>query len=64
MPAKKQKTVTATEIRKMVSSSNVVIGTERTLKSLKTGKVKKIFLTSNCPEKIEDKIIIGLTIIY
>lgn len=40
------------EIRKILKQKNIVIGTERTLKNLKLGKIKKIYLSSNCSEKI------------
>ena len=39
------------EIRKLLKAKGIVIGTERTLKNLKLGKVKKIYLSSNCSEK-------------
>ena len=41
------------EIKKMMKSGSVVIGTEKTLKSLKLGKIQKVFLSSNCPAKVE-----------
>lgn len=45
--------ISAAEIKKMIKSSNVVIGTERTIKSLKSGKVQKILMSSNCPDRVE-----------
>ncbi len=48
--------IDAAEIKKMMKLSNVVIGSERTLKSLKLGKVQKVLISSNCPEKMEQDI--------
>lgn len=47
------KKVSSAEIKKMLKSGNVIIGTERAIKSLRLGKVEKIFLSSNCPQKVE-----------
>lgn len=40
------------EIRKLVKGKEIIIGTDRTLKNLKLGKIKKVFLSSNCSEKM------------
>ena len=45
--------ITAAEIKKMVKSGGVLIGKERSLKSLKIGKIQKIFLCKNCPTQLE-----------
>jgi|TARA_Y100000310_G_scaffold339954_1_gene434262 ribosomal protein L30E len=37
------------ELRKVLSSKNVVFGTNQTIKNIKCGKVKRVFLASNCP---------------
>jgi len=42
------------EIKKMLKSKKLVIGTEKTLKNLKKGKAAKVFVTSNCPKSIKD----------
>ena len=47
------KKITSTELKKMLKSGNVIIGTEKTLKSLRLGKVEKVLLSSNCPAKVE-----------
>ena len=44
------------EINKMMKSSNIVIGTERTIKNLRLGKVQKVLLSSNCPINVEKDI--------
>lgn len=44
------------DIKKLVKDKKVFIGTQQTMKNLKTGKVAKVFLTSNCPEDVKDDI--------
>lgn len=48
--------ITAAEIKKMIKSGNVVMGTERTIKSLKSGGVQKILMSSNCPNHVESDV--------
>ena len=48
--------VTTTEIKKLVKSGNLIMGTERVLKGLKRGNVSKVMLSSNCPEKVEEDV--------
>jgi large subunit ribosomal protein L30e len=40
-------------IRKLVGTPKLVIGTERTIKALKLGRIEKIYLASNCVEDVE-----------
>ena len=47
------KKISSAEIKKMVKSGGIVIGTERAVRSLKLGKIQKVFLSSNCPAKVE-----------
>ena len=47
------KKISAAEIKKMFKAGNVIVGTERTIKSLKLGKVQKVLVSSNCPAKVE-----------
>ena len=47
------KNVTSTQLKKLLKSENVIIGTNRTLKNLKLGKIKKVMVASNCTEKME-----------
>ena len=44
------------EIKKALADGNVMIGTERTLKGLKLGKVEKVFVTSNCSADVKEQI--------
>lgn len=50
------KKIDAAEIKKMIKSGSIVIGTKRTLKSLKLGKVQKVLVSSNCPSSVETDI--------
>ncbi|MDP6647912.1 MAG: ribosomal L7Ae/L30e/S12e/Gadd45 family protein [Candidatus Woesearchaeota archaeon] len=50
MPRKKS--LTSTEIKKLIKEKELVIGTERTIKNLKLGRVEKIILSSNCAENV------------
>ena len=50
MPQKK--TITSTEIKKLIKSKKIVIGTKRTIKNLKLGKVEKVLISSNCSESM------------
>jgi len=38
------------ELKKDLKEKNVIFGTERVIKLLKQGKLKKIFVCSNCEE--------------
>jgi large subunit ribosomal protein L30e len=51
-----KKTLTSSEIKKMLKEKDIVIGTEKTIKNLKLGKVDKVIVTSNCPEKVQKDI--------
>jgi large subunit ribosomal protein L30e len=44
------------ELRDLISEKKVIVGTERTIKALKLGKIEKIFLASNCKQKAKDDI--------
>ena len=50
------KKIDAAEIKKMLKSGSVLIGTERAMKSLKSGKVQKVLVSSNCPAGVEKDI--------
>jgi large subunit ribosomal protein L30e len=40
------------EIKKNLKTDKIVIGTEETIKDLKLGKLKKVFLSANCKESV------------
>lgn len=39
-----------TELRKALKEKTITFGTEKTIKMLRNGKAKKVFISSNCPE--------------
>ncbi len=41
----------AAEIRKNIEKKKIIIGTKRTIKNLKLGKIEKVYITNNCPEE-------------
>jgi large subunit ribosomal protein L30e len=41
------------ELRSYIKNKKAIIATNTTLKNLKRGKLEKIFISSNCPEKTE-----------
>lgn len=40
------------ELKEALKEKKLTIGTEKTLKDMKAGKAKTVFLASNCPENI------------
>jgi len=44
------------EIKKLIKSKELVIGTERTIKNLRLGRLRKVFLTSNCPADVKNSV--------
>ena len=40
------------EIKKLIGSKNLIVGTGRTLKYLKSGKISRVYVSSNCPDGI------------
>lgn len=48
--------MSATEIKKLLGSEKLVIGTDRVVKNLKLGKLEKVFLSSNCESEIVESI--------
>ncbi len=44
------------ELRKAIKEQAITFGTENTIKRLKNGNVKKVFIASNCPENTKKRI--------
>ncbi len=44
------------DVRKILKEGKAVIGTNEVIKGLKLGKISKVFITSNCPEKVKKDI--------
>ena len=40
-----------------VQEGKAIVGTERVLKGIKSGSLKKVFLASNCPAKVREDLI-------
>lgn len=45
-----------TELKKLVGNKKLVVGSNKTLKELKKGNVKSVFLASNCPKDLKSEI--------
>ncbi|MBS3134221.1 ribosomal L7Ae/L30e/S12e/Gadd45 family protein [Candidatus Woesearchaeota archaeon] len=44
------------DLKKALKDNKLIIGTQRTLKLLKLGKLKKIYLAVNCPKETVDDV--------
>tara|TARA_Y100000310_G_C20580360_1_gene762661 strand:+ start:830 stop:1108 length:279 start_codon:yes stop_codon:yes gene_type:complete len=55
--AKKEDIKEIKELKSSVQDGKALIGKERVVKALRSGKVAKVFLASNCPSKIKDDIL-------
>jgi len=44
------------ELRKALKEKTITFGTEKTLKLLRNGKVKKVFVSSNCSAPVKDTV--------
>jgi len=51
-----KKTDQALDIRKIVTTKKVVIGTDRTLKSVRQGVVSQVFVAKNCPKPVQEEL--------
>jgi len=43
-------------LKTRVQEGKAIIGTERVIKSIRNGSLKKVYLASNCPQKARDDI--------
>ena len=57
MAKKTKKESPAVEIRKLLETKKLILGTERVVKQLKAGKIAKIFITSNCRDDVKKDIL-------
>ncbi|MBW3002816.1 ribosomal L7Ae/L30e/S12e/Gadd45 family protein [Candidatus Woesearchaeota archaeon] len=55
--AKRRIDKTAVEIRGLLADNKLIIGTERTLKLLRLGKLKQVFLSANCADSTKEDIL-------
>lgn len=42
------------DIKKILKSKTLIVGTSRTVKYLKVGKLSKVYFSSNCPTSIKE----------
>lgn len=54
--AEKEMDINFGDLKKLLKTDKVVLGTQRTLKLLKAGSAAHVFLSSNCPEDIKKDI--------
>ena len=47
---------TTDEIKKYIKENKAIIGTEETIKGLKKGTIREVFLSANCPENVKETI--------
>lgn len=45
-----------TEIRKLLGTDKLIIGTERTIKALKKDELVKVIVSKNCSEKVRSQL--------
>lgn len=48
--------MTLEELRRVLKEEKPIFGSELAIKRIKLGKVKKVFLASNCPKSVRDDI--------
>ena len=47
---------TLTELKKLLVAGKLVLGSARTLKQLKTGKVRQVYLAKNCSKAVREDV--------
>lgn len=56
MAKKQTESKIVSEIKKGMEEGSLTIGTDKTMKSLKLGKLSKVFVTSNCSDIVKEDI--------
>ncbi len=49
-----KKTDQTIDVRKLIATKKVVIGTEQTLKGIRQGEVGQVFVAKNCPKSLRE----------
>ncbi len=44
------------DLKALIKEGKAIVGTDESIKNLKQGNVKKVFITSNCPQKTKDQV--------
>ena len=57
-----------TEIRKNLETKRLAIGTDLSMRALRSGRLEKVYITTNCPQSVKDDFahysqIAGVTIV-
>lgn len=47
----------AENLKKLAESGKLCMGTEKTIKNLKQGKISSVFVSTNCPKDIKQEIL-------
>ncbi|MBD3304042.1 50S ribosomal protein L30 [Candidatus Woesearchaeota archaeon] len=55
--AKRSVDKTAVEIRSLLADNKLVIGSERTLKMLRLGRLKQVYLSANCADATKSEVL-------
>jgi len=45
-----------TDIKEYLKSEKLILGTKRVLKNLKSSNLEKVFVSSNCPEELQQEL--------
>lgn len=45
-----------TELEKALKEKNLIIGTEMSLKGIRSGKISTVFLAQNCPDNVKESV--------
>jgi len=48
--------MSSNNLKKAIKEKTLIIGTDMTLKAIKSGKAKEIFVSVNCPEELKRKV--------
>ncbi len=54
--AVKEMDANISELKKLLKTDKIILGTDRTLKLLKLGSADRVFLSCNCPEEVKKDI--------
>jgi large subunit ribosomal protein L30e len=44
------------DLKKLLKTKKVILGTDKTVKILRLGNAEKVFMSSNCPEQVQKDI--------
>lgn len=44
------------KLRKAIAAKKFKVGTEETIKALKSGEAKEVYVSSNCPDELKERV--------